>query len=163
MRRAHKLPGTVGPPHGLVVERGSHPSGIGVLLTRYFYVGWLLTLLAPILLAVAFAGCGGDASTDGAAAATPDPSTRQATLNPPALQAAIPSTATPDATPTLATAPAPTPSLAKRPQSPVAATGSEVAELVAANSGFVLDLYRAIANADGNAFFSPLRFLWPWP
>ena len=156
MRRAHKRPGTVDPPHGFIVERGSDPSGIGVLLNRYLYVGRLLTLLAPILLAVAFVGCGGDASTDGAAAATPDPSTRQAALNPPALQAAIPSTATPDTTPTLVTAPAPTPSLAKRRQSLVAATDSEVAELVAANSGFVLDLYRAIANADGNAFFSPL-------
>ena len=120
-------------------------------------------LLAPILLAIALVGCGGGASTDGGAIATPVPSTRQATLNPTALQSTMPSTATPVATPTLMTAPAPTAqptvaptsSPAKRPPSPVAATDSEVAELVTANSEFAIDLYRAIADADGNAFFSP--------
>ena len=118
--------------------------------------------LVPILIA-ALVGCGDDASTGVNSTATPELATRQAPVNPPAPQSTVPLTVTPDAAPTPVTTPdpttqptvAPTQPPAKQPSSPDTATDSEVAGLVAANSEFAMDLYRAVADADSNAIISP--------
>ena len=119
--------------------------------------------MVPILLSVALVGCGDDASTADPATATPEPATLQAPANPRGPQATIPVVATPDTVTTPVTTPAPTaqPTVAptkpsaKHPPSPEPATDLKVAELVAANSAFSVDLYREIADADGNGIFSP--------
>ena len=123
--------------------------------------------LVPILLPVALVGCGDDASTADPATATPDPATLQAPANPRGPQATIPVVATPDTVttpaPTAQPTVAPTKPSAKHPPSSEPATDLEVAELVAANSAFSVDLYREIVDADGNGIFSPIRFPWPLP
>ena len=137
-------------------------SGTGALLIIQPNVGRLPMWLVPILIA-ALVGCGDDASTGVNSTATPELATRQAPVNPPAPQSTVPLTVTPDAAPTPVTTPdpttqptvAPTQPPAKQPSSPDTATDSEVAGLVAANSEFAMDLYRAVADADSNAIISP--------
>ena len=43
------------------------------------------------------------------------------------------------------------------------ASDADLAALVAGNTRFALDLYRLLAQADGNLFYSPTASRRPWP
>ena len=141
-----------------------------------------IAMIATIFILAGLAACGGEPEATPAAAATPASASEAAPTPVPSPTAMIPASATPaspersptpapgpDPTPAGSPTPAPTPTATAEPTPEVmrvsgssmtrdtapAASGSDVAALVAGNSAFAFDLYRVLNHSDENLFFSP--------